>query len=170
MLRHAIITSACVILGGCAGFMDAPGTPLARAAHRGDVAEIRALVAAGANPNEYDASSQTPLHWAARGGHPIGPHDCRGEAADRPGVVAILIELGADANAVDRRAPIPGGTSGWTPLHIALHHEQFRTAAQLLERGADPAIRSAQGKSVMSLASDEDAPKELLVSILAHAH
>ena len=37
-----------VPLGGCAIFWEGPGTPLARAAHRGDVPVIRALLAGGA--------------------------------------------------------------------------------------------------------------------------
>lgn len=169
MLRRAIITSTCLIVGGCATFIQAPGTPLAQAAHQGNVDEIRRLIAAGADPDEYDASSQTALHWAARGGHPLGPHRCRGEASDRADIVSVLIDLGADVNAVDRRAAIPGGSSGWTPLHIALHHEQFKTAARLLERGANPHIRSDQGTTVMSMAADEGAPRDVLAAILAKA-
>jgi ankyrin repeat protein len=154
--------------GGCTFFMDEPGTALARAAHEGNIPRIRALVAAGANPNEYDASNQTPLHWAARGGHPFGPHQCSGEAPGRADVVSVLIELGADINAVDRRGAVPGASSGWTPLHVALHHEQFAIASRLLERGANPNIRSHQGTSVMAMAAEEGAPKELLETLLAH--
>jgi ankyrin repeat protein len=154
-------------LGGCAFFLLEPGTPLARAAHAGNLEQIRALIAAGANPNVYDATSQTALHWAARGGHRIGPHTCGGEIPGRAEVVAALIDLGADVNAVDHRGAIPGGSSGWTPLHVALHHEQFAIAARLLERGADPNIRSHQGQSVMALAAEEGAPKELLQTLLS---
>jgi ankyrin repeat protein len=168
MLRHAfVIVTAICTSAGCSAFLQTPGTPLARAAHAGDIAEMRRLVAAGADPNEYDASRQTPLHWAARGGHPLGPHACRGEAADRADVVAALIDLGAHVNAVDRRAAIPAGSSGWTPLHVALHHEQFRTAARLLDRGADPDIRTAQGRTAISMAADEGAPREVLQALLA---
>lgn len=167
-LRALTICVAAMLTGaGCTFFMDQPGTPLARAAHTGNLEQIRALVAAGANPNEYDASSQTALHWAARGGHALGPHHCHGEADGRAEVVALLIALGADVNAVDRRAAIPGGSSGWTPLHVALHHEQFETAAALLQHGANPNIRSHQGISVLSMAADEGAPKALLEQILA---
>lgn len=151
----------------CAVFYEQPGSALADAAHRGDLAAIRALVAAGADPNAYDATGNTPLHWAARGGHPIGPHRCRGEADDRAEVVSALIDLGADPNALDHRGSIPGGSSGWTPLHMALHHEQFATAAKLLDRGADPNIRTQQGHSTLAMAADEGAPKELLAVLLS---
>jgi hypothetical protein len=169
MIQKAVIASVCVVLSGCSAFVQQPGTPLARAAHEGNIDEIRMLIAAGADPNEFDASSQTPLHWAARGGHPLGPHHCRGEAPDRPDVVSTLIDAGADINAVDRRAAIPGGSSGWSALHIALHHEQFKTAARLLERGASAGIRSRQGTSVLAMAADEGAPQELLNAIVARA-
>ena len=163
------IASACVVMSGCAFFMEQPGTPLAAAAHEGNVAEIRRLVAEGAHLNEYDASNQTALHWAARGGHRVGPHRCGGEAAGRAEVIAALIELGADVNAVDRRGNIPGGASGWTPLHVALRHEQFTAARTLLERGANPDIRTRQGTTALAIAANEGAPKELLSSIVARA-
>jgi len=165
--RLIVFVALAAVPTGCAGFMEEPGTPLARAAHEGNITRIRTLVAAGANPNEYDAGNQTPLHWAARGGHRLGPHRCSGEALERAEVVSVLIDLGADVNAVDRRGAIPGGSSGWTPLHVALHHEQFKTAARLLERGANPNIRTHQGTSVMALAAEEGAPKELLEGLLA---
>lgn len=166
--QSILLIAAGLTLGGCATFMEEPGTPLGRAAHVGNIAEIRRLVAEGADPNAFDASRQTALHWAARGGHPFGPHDCRGEATTRADVVAALIDLGADVNLIDRRPAFPGMSSGWTPLHVALHHEQFDTAARLLERGADPAIRSAQGKTVVAMAEEEGAPKQLLAAIVAH--
>lgn len=166
-MRGAIVIISCALSGACALFWDAPGTPLGQAAHRGDVAAIRALLAGGADPNAFDATGQTALHWAARGGHPIGPHRCRGEAAGRADVVSALVEGGADLDLADRRGAIPGGSSGWTPLHVALHHEQFEMAARMLARGADPNIRSHQGRSVMAMAADEGAPPELLNELMA---
>ncbi len=162
MLQSSLIMAALAPALGCAMFFQAPGTPLAEAAHRGDIAAMKALVADGADPNEYDATGQTALHWAARGGHQLGPHRCKGEDVPRPDIVSALIDLGADPNAVDRRRSIPGGSSGWTPLHVALHHEQFKTASRLLERGANANIRTSQGRSVMAMAADEGAPRDLL--------
>lgn len=171
MRIHFITKSALMLLTiaathGCALFYQTPGTALAEAAHRGDTTALRRLAAAGADPNQYDATGQTALHWAARGGHPFGPHRCRGERDDRADVISLLIALGADPNAVDRRKSIPGGSSGWTPLHVALHHEQFTTAARLLEHGANPNIRTRQGRSAMAMAADEGAPRELLEQLL----
>jgi ankyrin repeat protein len=82
-------------------------------------------------------------------------------------VIAALLDLGANPGLRDRRPRIPGASSGWTPLFVALHHEQFKSAAVLLEHGADPNIRSDQGMSVMEVASGEGAPRELIELILA---
>lgn len=156
------------INGGCAMFFVQPGTPLARAAYRGDLADIRTLVAAGADLNAFDDSGQTALHWAARGGHPFGPHRCQGQDGERADVVALLLELGADPDAVDRPAWFPGRAAGWTALHTAVHHQQFEIAVRLLEHAADPNIRTREGRSVLGMAADEGAPVDLLRLILAH--
>lgn len=147
---------------GCAMFFEVPGSPLGDAAARGDQAAIRQIVAAGADVNATDGMGATALYWAARGGHPIGPHQCGDEAEGRPAVIATLLDLGANPNAQDRRPQGFGRASGWTPLMVALHHQQFKSARVLLERGADPNILSDQGMSVMTMASVEHAPNELI--------
>jgi ankyrin repeat protein len=159
-MRSLLLVSAAAV-AGCAAFWEVPAMPLHEAAWRGDVAAIRQLVKDGANVNAADAMGATALYWAARGGHPMGPHQCKGEAPDRPEVVATLIALGANPNIQDRRPRGFGRSSGWTPLFVALHHDQFHSAAALLERGADPSIRSDQGMSVMEIASAEGAPQPL---------
>lgn len=156
-----------LLASGCVLFYDVPSTPLHEAAWKGDIDRIRALVKEGADINATDALGGTPLYWAARGGHALGPHRCHGEDRERPEVIAALLDLGANPNLADRRPRIPGGSSGWTPLFVALHHEQFRSAATLLEHGADPNIRSDQGMSVMEIASGEGAPRELIQLIVA---
>lgn len=169
-MRFAVQSSLLIIVlagAGCMRIFDKPGTPLADAAHRGDITAIRALVAAGADVNAFGPDGQTALHWATRGGHPLGPHKCTRDDEDRTQVVATLLDLGADLNLPDRKRTIPGGSSGWTPTHMALHHEQFQTATLLLERGADPNILSQQRTSLLTLASREGAPRELLALLLA---
>jgi ankyrin repeat protein len=151
---------------GCTMFFERPATALHQAAARGDIAGIRALVAAGADVNEADHQGATALYWASRGGHPIGPHQCRGEAAGWPLVIAALLDLGADPDQQDRRPRGLGRSSGWTPLIVALHHEQFASAALLLHRGADPNIRTDQGLSVIEVAAVEGAPRELIALIV----
>ena len=165
VLRSAL----CLAVAGtaaCSMFWEVPATPLHEAAWRGDVAAIRQLVKAGSDINAQDDMGATALYWAARGGHRLGPHQCGNEAPDRPDVIATLIALGANPNLQDRRPKGFGRASGWTPLFVALHHDQFQSARVMLEHGADPNILSDQGMSVMTVASSERAPKELVALLV----
>jgi ankyrin repeat protein len=157
--KSALIVGCALALSACGLLYQSPPTALADAAWRGDVATVRKLVAEGADINELSGAA---LQLAARGGHPIGPHRCGAEDAGRPAVIAALLDLGANPNQRDGRAPTPGGSSGWTPLFVALHHRQFKTAALLLERGANPTLKSDQGMTVMDMAKVEGAPSALL--------
>jgi ankyrin repeat protein len=165
--RQAVLLALMTAVSGCAMLYEKPSTPLANAAWTGDLDTVRRLVREGANINEEDAVGGTALHLAARGGHPLGPHTCRSEDEARPAMVAALIELGADVNARDQRPRVPGGSSGWTPLLVALHHKQFKTARVMIEHGADVNIRSDQGMSALDMAEVEGAPKDLLDAIRA---
>lgn len=167
ILRSALLLAVISSSAGCALVFASPGTPLSDAAARGDEAAMRQLVGAGADVNAVDDMGGTALYWAARGGHRAGPHICGDEAPGRPAVIATLLDLGADPNLQDRRPQGAGRASGWTPLMVALHHQQFKSARVLLERGADPNILSDQGMSVMTMASVEKAPGELISLIVA---
>ena len=148
-------------------FFEVPATPLHQAAWQGDVTAIQSLVKAGVSVDEPDDMGSSPLFWAARGGHAFGPHQCPGEETSRPEVLRTLLELGANPNVQDNRPKGFGRASGWTPLFVALHHEQFKSAAVLLEHGADPNILSDQGMSVMTVATTEGAPRELVELMVA---
>lgn len=152
---------------GCTVFFERPAMPLHEAAWEGNVPAIRALVARGADVNAIDALGGTALYWAARGGHPLGPHRCGIEDKGRSETIATLLDLGADPNIQDNRPAGFGRSSGWTPLFVALHHRQFRSAAVLLEHGADANLLSDQGMSAMAVASAEGAPRELIALMVA---
>jgi ankyrin repeat protein len=63
---------------------------LHRAAHDGDIAEIRDLIAAGADPNARDAHRRSPAHVAA--------------FASQDDALRALAQAGADMNALDGQA------------------------------------------------------------------
>jgi ankyrin repeat protein len=132
LIASALISGACHYVH--------PATPLDRAAHRGDLLSLRALL----RPPPAARVAAAALHWAARGGHPAGPHRCRGQSRPHVLVVEALLDAGADVNAPDGRPEGLGRASGWTPLHVAVHHGQWTIARLLLDRGADPQRASDQ--------------------------
>jgi ankyrin repeat protein len=73
---------------------------------------------------------QTPLHWMAYLGDVDG--------------VRLLLEAGADPNAVDQ--------SGNTALHDAVLSRQHLVVALLVAGGADSSVRNLEGKSPLDLA------------------
>lgn len=102
-------------------------SPLMLAALRGQEALVQKLVARGA---EINKAGWTPLHYAATGGQ----------------VRVIAFLLGAQAQ-VDAGAP-----NGTTPLMMAAMYGNDASVKLLLESGADPQIRNAQGLSALDFA------------------
>jgi len=114
---------------------------LVSAAESGDLAKVKRLVVdCGIDPNIQDDSGETPLHYAAGGGH--------------PDVVKLLLERGADPNVKDY--------NGRTPLHIAAencHVHEVKVllvdvARVLLDYGADPTIRDNKGRTPLDYGSN----------------
>jgi uncharacterized protein len=107
-------------------------TELHYAASDGDVAKIRDLLSAGANPSTADDNGWTPLHFA-----------CQSNAAD---AVRALLAAGA---AID-----PADSHGNTPLFRAVFNSigNGEIISLLRSAGADPAIKNAHGNSPLSLA------------------
>jgi hypothetical protein len=96
-------------LSGCV--FGGPDTPLGRAAAKGELTAMTALLDHGADPNAGGAHALTPLAWAARNG--------------RVEAIELLLSRGAD--------PHRGcGVNGWTPLLHALHMDQEAAATRLI--------------------------------------
>lgn len=87
---------------------------LHRAAHEGDLATVKRLVASGADVNARDELESTPLHYATNQYH-----------AD---VMKFLLETGADVNAQQN--------GDFTALHHAVVANGPEIARILLEHGA----------------------------------
>ncbi len=111
--------TACLALMGIAlsACRAEPSSPLSIAAAKGDAAQVRELLAGGADPDIPDATGWSPLHWAARGGHMAA--------------IQVLLAGGADPDLTDI------GHNDWTPLLHAIHRNQPAAARALLEGGAD---------------------------------
>ncbi|MBA3996461.1 MAG: hypothetical protein C0489_05145 [Candidatus Accumulibacter sp.] len=147
-------------------------SPLAKAASRGDLEEIRTLLDAGAEINVTDALGRTPLHMAGFYGRPrttelllargadIGARDRVGmtplHAAVLDGtyqVVDLLLGKGADINAAS--------DSGMTPLHLAASTGQPKVIRLLLQHGANPNSKDKDGKTPQDYAARNAHPKTL---------
>ena len=129
----------------------------------------RLLLARGADPNQR----YSPPHEERLLSRTLGPKDID--------VARVLIEFGANVNAVDDRrltalhkAAREGNVellhvlmghgavvdardeSGWTPLHYAAAQRHLDAARALMERGADPNARTKGGDTPVKLAWGPD--------------
>ncbi len=110
-----------------------PGaTPFLRAAQSGDLTLLRLLLAHGADPSVATTNGTTPLMVVSGIGWVEGvTYEWSGQ--DTLDTVKLLIELGADVNAVD--------DDGRTALHGAAHKGRNDIVRVLADHGADLAAR-----------------------------
>lgn len=141
-MRPAMLIGALQLILTAAGCRLGPGTPLAQAAADGRTAEVRALLASGADVNGTDGI--TALAWAARAGYVE--------------TMRVLLEHGAD---LER----PSGTNGWTPLVHAIHKGQNPAALALLEAGAQ--AQGPSGTRALLMAAGYGNP-EMVRALLEH--
>lgn len=106
-------------------------TPLHHATIRGDVAEVRRLLAAGVNVNAQDRNGWSALHQAAQEGHVE--------------VVQLLLDKGADVGAKT--------SENYTPLHWAAIMRHQEVVRLLLAAGADPHAKDSRGITPWKVAS-----------------
>ena len=109
-----VIVATAVMSGGLAAGQEPEGE-LRRAARAGDVAQLKARLAAGARPDAEDAAGRTALLEAV--------------AAGRLDAMRLLLAAGAGVNTSSR--------SGRTPLIEAAEHGQLAAARLLIKAGAD---------------------------------
>ena len=126
----------------------APGsTPLYRAVRAIDLASVKLLVDAGANPSLGLTDGSTPLMAAAGLGAPRGGDEEVTEAGDRNDpvdVIKVLVEKGANVNAAN--------DAGMTPMHYAVQRGADRIIEFLASKGARFDIKNKQGRTPAELA------------------
>jgi ankyrin repeat protein len=144
---------------------------VADAAMRGDAAAVRAALAQGADVNAPQGDGMTALHWAADHGDSamaamlvkaranvkattrIGAYTPLHIASKSgmSGVVKVLLNAGADANA--------GTTSGATPLHLAAAGGNPDAVNALLDHGAKADARESEwNQTPLVFAAEYDRP------------
>lgn len=143
--------------------------PLVRAAQTGDLAQVKALVSAGAGIDDYGLGGRTALHAAIQNGHDdvshylmdlgaeIGPPVDQGNStihvAAKHGRCSIMRRiLDADASFVEAR-----NKAGETPLFIAARSGDANAVRMLIEYGADVTFSDDAGRTILHTAAEMDA-------------
>ena len=98
-----------------------------------DLQHLELLVAAGLSANQTRSSDLTPLHYV-----------CRGDKGEQVGKVKMLLELGANVNAL--------GPKGRSALHYASIGGFRDSIRMLLASGAQKNLRDATGMTPLDLA------------------
>ena len=106
-------------------------TPFLFAADRSDVPLMRLLLELGADPKLPNFNNTTPL-LAAAGVGTAEPLEEAGEENEALEAVKMLLDLGADINAVD--------DNGDTAMHGAAYNGYPQVVKLLADRGADPKV------------------------------
>jgi ankyrin len=128
---------------------------LAAAARVPDVAIMRALVSAGADPRLTVEDGTTPL-MAAVG---MVQNDARlAEESSQLEVVKLLAELGADVNAVNR--------IGQTAVHGSARNGRNSIIQYLSEHGARLDIKDKRGRTPLDIAEDPVRPLESTAALV----
>lgn len=107
---------------------------------------VNALLQHSAPVDAKTALGNTPLMYAAAGGH----HDC----------AKILIRAGAKVNSQD--------STGETPLHKAVREGHVKVVNVLLEKGADKTLVNKAGMSPVAVA-DKSKRVEVVNALAAHS-
>jgi ankyrin repeat protein len=119
--------------------IETPGaTPFLLAADRADVPLMRVLLELGADPMLPNFNNTTPL-MAAAGLGTTEPLEEAGEEAEALEATKMLLDLGANVNAVDN--------DGSTAMHGAAYGAYSTVVTLLAERGADPQIWKERNKA-----------------------
>jgi len=98
-----------------------------------DVASMKRMLDAGADPNARDSAGCTSLIAAARAGNVAMIH--------------LLTSRGADPNLRD------AAINSWTPLQHAIHKAQPGSVSALLDAGANPNGTDANGATPLMMAA-----------------
>jgi ankyrin repeat protein len=152
--RYSIMAGTLVLVGLFAAAVGP--APVADAAMRGDRAQVRALIAQGADVNAPQGDGMSALHWAAFRGDTLLTDmllkaGAKLEAATRNGAYTPLHLASKGGHAAVVRRLLNAGskvtavttTGAVTPLHFAAGAGSADAVTALLDRGADVNARES---------------------------
>ncbi len=122
-------------------------SPVADAAMRGDLEQVRALLFHGADVNAAQGDGMTALHWAAEDGH--------------TDMAEVLIAAGALTESVTR-------IGGYRPLHLASRSGSADVVRVLLDARADVAAVTSTGRVTALHFAAASGNAEATAHLLAH--
>jgi ankyrin repeat protein len=129
---------------------DANASPLSLAAARADAAEVRALLAQGAQVNGHNDELKPPMWYACASNAP---------ADQRIAIVRLLLEAGA--------SPLQQCENRSTPLHVAARVGPLELVDTLIRGGALSWMADRRGKTALDYARDGNAPdRDAIVELL----
>ncbi|XP_041973310.1 palmitoyltransferase Hip14 [Aricia agestis] len=111
---------------------DYSGFDIVKATQYGAFSRVKELVEAGWDVNQPDHETVTLLHWAA--------------INNRREIIEYLLSKGAVVDAI-------GGELQSTPLHWATRQGHLEATVVLVNAGADPSVRDAEGCACLHLAA-----------------
>lgn len=117
-------------------------------AKRGNEEQLAELISSGHDVKVVDAVGNTPLHWAASGGH---LEACK-----------ILVKHGVDLNATNK--------NGDTALHKAAWRGHAATIEFLLSSGINRDHKNHDNKAAIDLAKTKDVRKVLVPPVECKCH
>ncbi len=168
LVRATVARGDEFFVAACRAQVYAGDTALHAAAFAYDIDLACELVAAGADVAAPNRRGARPLHAAVTGSPGSNNWNPHKQAA----IVTYLIATGADPNAAAH--------GGVTPLHRAVRNRCSAAVRALLDAGADPARRNANGSTAAMLAQwstgrggtgspEAKAEQEIIVEALAAA-
>ena len=157
-MRFITVVAAAIILVFGLASAAVAGDPIHTAAHEGDLAKVKSLLASGARVDARDENGFTPLHWAKtaqiakvllKAGARV---DARGKYGETPlnfglktvEVTKVLLKAGAKVDARDG--------DGFTSLHWAAFFASADVVEVLLKAGANPKAKNIYGQTPFALA------------------
>ena len=139
--RGSIVALSMLVLAASIPFE----SPVADAAQRGDVEEVRALLQRGADANGAQPDGLTALHWAAMN--------------NDLDVIGLVLYAGASVRPLTR-------LGGYTPLHLAARNGNAEAVRRLLEAGANPNRFTTTGVTATHFAAQANSASA--ITALAH--